>query len=183
MVERKTGFTVSWQSLSPVLGIFRVKPAAGHRFPEYEAGQYIALRREDCALTRKVTGADGRVRFVPDLDAIPAAAAERAKLMYLNYPNNPTGAVAPEGFFDRVVEFVNSYREEPKAVSERVFLSCGVYESLIYENRSMVPLLAATGMEVRFVESRDGHNWENWRDRLREGLSWLFPGPLSFIYE
>ena len=33
-------------------------------------------------------------------------------------------------------------------------------------------------MEVRFVEARDGHNWENWRDRLREGLSWLFPGPL-----
>src|SRR5204862_2378340 len=66
--------------------------------------------------------------------------------------------------FDRVVEFVNTFREEPKAVSERVFLSCGVYESLIYDNRSMVPLLAATGMEVRFVESRDGHNWENWRD-------------------
>ncbi|HWE25313.1 MAG TPA: alpha/beta hydrolase-fold protein [Myxococcales bacterium] len=85
--------------------------------------------------------------------------------------------------FDRVVEFVNAYRAEPKAVSERVFLSCGVYESLIYENRSMVPLLAATGMEVRFVEARDGHNWENWRDRLREGLSWLFPGPLSFVYE
>jgi enterochelin esterase-like enzyme len=85
--------------------------------------------------------------------------------------------------FDRIVEFVNAYRAEPKAVSERVFLNCGVYESLIYENRSMVPLLAATGMEVRFVEARDGHNWENWRDRLREGLSWLFPGPLSFIYE
>ncbi len=85
--------------------------------------------------------------------------------------------------FDRVVEFVNQYRAQPKAVSERVFVSCGVYESLIYENRSMVPLLSATGMEVRFVESRDGHNWENWRDRLREGLSWLMPGPLMFIYE
>jgi len=85
--------------------------------------------------------------------------------------------------FDRVVEFVNSYRAEPKAVSERVFVSCGVYESLIYENRSMVPLLSSTGMEVRFVETRDGHNWENWRDRLREGLSWLYPGPLMFIYE
>ena len=85
--------------------------------------------------------------------------------------------------FDRVVEFVNSYRAEPKAVSERIFLSCGVYESLIYENRSMVPLLSSTGMEVRFVETRDGHNWENWRDRLREGLSWLYPGPLMFIYE
>ena len=85
--------------------------------------------------------------------------------------------------FDRVVEFVNAYREKPEPVSERVFLSCGVYESLIYENRSLVPLLTSTGMEVRFVEARDGHNWENWRDRLREGLSWVFPGPLMFIYE
>jgi len=85
--------------------------------------------------------------------------------------------------FDRIVEFVNQYRAEPTAVSEQLFMSCGVYESLIYENRSMVPLLDATGMQVRFVEARDGHNWENWRDRLREGLSWLFPGPLMFIYE
>ncbi len=85
--------------------------------------------------------------------------------------------------FDRVVEFMNGYRAEPKAVSERVFMSCGVYESLIYENRSLVPIFDATGMQVRFVEARDGHNWENWRDRLREGLSWLFPGPLMFVYE
>ncbi|MCA9585091.1 MAG: hypothetical protein KC657_07020 [Myxococcales bacterium] len=85
--------------------------------------------------------------------------------------------------FDNVVAFVNQMREAPKAVSERVFVSCGVYESLIYENRSLIPLLDSTGMQVRFVEARDGHNWENWRDRLREGLSWLFPGPLMFIYE
>lgn len=85
--------------------------------------------------------------------------------------------------FDRVVEFVNRYRADPKAVSQRAFVSCGVYESLIYENRSLVPLLDATGMQVRFVEARDGHNWQNWRDRLREGLSWLFPGPLLFVYE
>ena len=43
--------------------------------------------------------------FVPDLDAIDEATARRAKLMYLNYPNNPTGAVVPEGFFERVVDF------------------------------------------------------------------------------
>jgi enterochelin esterase-like enzyme len=85
--------------------------------------------------------------------------------------------------FDRVVEFVNMVRQNPIAISERVFMSCGVYESLIYENRSLVPLLDSTGMQVKFVEARDGHNWENWRDRLREGLSWLFPGPLMFIYE
>ena len=85
--------------------------------------------------------------------------------------------------FDRVVEFVNGYREHPAAVSQKVFVSCGVYESLIYENRSLVPLLDSTGMQVRFVEARDGHNWQNWRDRLREGLSWLFPGPLLLVYE
>jgi enterochelin esterase family protein len=74
-------------------------------------------------------------------------------------------------------------RANPMPVSERVFMSCGVYESLIYENRSLLPLLETTGMQVKLVEARDGHNWENWRDRLREGLSWLFPGPLMFIYE
>ena len=85
--------------------------------------------------------------------------------------------------FDSVVEFVNAFREDPGKPAESVYLACGTYESLIYYNRSLVPLLQGTGMDVRFVEARDGHNWENWRDRLREGLSWLFPGPLWLVYE
>jgi enterochelin esterase-like enzyme len=85
--------------------------------------------------------------------------------------------------FDPVVRFVNALRSDIKPISERLFVSCGIYESLIYENRSLVPLLDASGMQVRFVESRDGHNWENWRDRLREGLSWLFRGPTMLVYE
>jgi enterochelin esterase family protein len=85
--------------------------------------------------------------------------------------------------FEPVVEFVNAWRRDPIAPAEMVFVSCGVYESLIYENRSLVPMLERTSARVRYVESRDGHNWENWRDRLREGLSWLFPGPLWFTYE
>jgi enterochelin esterase family protein len=85
--------------------------------------------------------------------------------------------------FEPVVSFVNAFRRAPVRVSERAFLSCGIYESLIYENRSMLPLLQSTGMEVRYVEARDGHNWENWRDRLRDGLSWLFPGPQWLVYE
>jgi enterochelin esterase family protein len=85
--------------------------------------------------------------------------------------------------FDRVVSFVNAFREAPGRPSDRVFVSCGTYESLIYENRSMVPLLQTTGMDIRYEEARDGHNWENWRDRLRIALSWLFPGPLWMVYE
>jgi LL-diaminopimelate aminotransferase len=43
--------------------------------------------------------------FAPDLDAIAVEDAARARLLYLNYPNNPTGAVLPDGLFERVVEF------------------------------------------------------------------------------
>jgi len=42
--------------------------------------------------------------FKPDLDAIPADVWRRTRLMFLNYPNNPTGAVAELGFFEEVVE-------------------------------------------------------------------------------
>jgi len=92
--------------------------------------------------------------------------------------------VNPRGpHFDPVVRFMNEFRKDPGRPAERLFLSCGTYESLIYENRSLVPRLQQAGMSLRFVEARDGHNWENWRDRLREGLSWLFPGPLWMVYE
>jgi len=85
--------------------------------------------------------------------------------------------------FDSVAEFMNQFREQPGNPAERIYMSCGIYESLIYENRSLVPRLQAQGIEVRYEEARDAHNWENWRDRLRNGLSWLFPGPLWIVYE
>lgn len=85
--------------------------------------------------------------------------------------------------FDPVVRFMNEFREEPGLPAERIYVSCGIYESLIYENRSLVPRLQALGIDVRFEEARDAHNWENWRDRLRNGLSWLYPGPQWMVYE
>ena len=85
--------------------------------------------------------------------------------------------------FDPVVSFMNAFRADPGAPADRVYMSCGIYESLIYENRSLVPTLQAQGIDVRFEEARDAHNWENWRDRLRNALAWLFPGPLWMVYE
>ncbi len=85
--------------------------------------------------------------------------------------------------FDPIVRMVNAYREAPTRIAERIFVSCGIYESLIYENRSLVPVLQSTEAELKYVEAHDGHNWENWRDRLRDGLTYLFPGPLWMIYE
>ncbi len=83
---------------------------------------------------------------------------------------------------DPVVEFVNRFQAEPQRVANRIFLSCGAYDPLIHENRLLAPVLREAGMEVRFEEALDGHNWEHWRDQLRIGLSWLFPGPIWLYY-
>ncbi|MBW1721903.1 MAG: LL-diaminopimelate aminotransferase [Deltaproteobacteria bacterium] len=48
--------------------------------------------------------------FLPDLDAIPRDVAEKARLMFINYPNNPTSAVADGAFFERVVDFAAKNR-------------------------------------------------------------------------
>ena len=67
MVETMSGRIVNWSALSSTLATFRLAAQDGARFPSYEAGQYIALRRDDCLLTKKVNEA-GEVRYVPDLD-------------------------------------------------------------------------------------------------------------------
>jgi enterochelin esterase-like enzyme len=85
--------------------------------------------------------------------------------------------------FDPVVKFVNRFRARPRRVVERLFVSCGIYEPLIVQNRSMLATFTEAEMDLHYVESRDGHNWESWRDRLRDGLTWIYPGPQKFFYE
>jgi enterochelin esterase-like enzyme len=104
---------------------------------------------------------------------------ESASLVFTDIGHDHGGGPA----FDPVVKFVNAYRARPRRVVERVYMTCGMYEPLITPNRSMVSTFRETGMEVRYSEARDGHNWENWRDRLRDGLAWLHPGDQKFVYE
>lgn len=52
---------------------------------------------------------DAASGWLPDLDAVPAAVAERAHTLWLNYPNNPTGACATPAFFERAVHFARKY--------------------------------------------------------------------------
>lgn len=68
MAELKVGTAIDQRKLSPVLMIFRLMPQSGNPFPRYVPGQYIALRRDRCRLTRRVAGSEGRERYVPDLD-------------------------------------------------------------------------------------------------------------------
>jgi LL-diaminopimelate aminotransferase len=48
--------------------------------------------------------------FLPDLDAVPSEVLKRAKILWINYPNSPTGKVAPPSFFERAVEFARAHR-------------------------------------------------------------------------
>lgn len=49
-------------------------------------------------------------RFLPDLKSVPADVLKKAKLLHINYPNNPTGALAPKTFFEEVVAFAKKHR-------------------------------------------------------------------------
>jgi enterochelin esterase family protein len=85
--------------------------------------------------------------------------------------------------WDPIVKMVNDFRANPPKIDAHIYQSCGTFESLIYYNRSLVPVFSKAAIKARFTEAPDGHNWINWRDRLREGLTWLFPGPLWMYYE
>jgi LL-diaminopimelate aminotransferase len=96
--------------------------------------------------------------FVPDLDAISAADLRRAKLMFLNYPNNPTGAIVPEGFFERIVQFA---REHEILVVHDLAYSETTYDGYVAPSFLATPGAKEVGVEV-FSLSK-GYNMTGWR--------------------
>ena len=77
--------------------------------------------------------------------------------------------------FGRVADLVDAVRADPARLPKRVFVGCGIYEGLIDQNRILARFLQKHGAEVRFLETRDGHHWQNWRDQLQAALSWTLP--------
>src|SRR3954471_10617851 len=96
--------------------------------------------------------------FAPDLAAVPADVANRARLMFVNYPNNPTGAVAPEGFFDTVVSFAREY--EILVVHDNAY-SETTYDGYVAPSFLATPGAKEVGVEV-FSLSK-GYNMTGWR--------------------
>ena len=96
--------------------------------------------------------------FVPDLDAIPGDVLEKARLLYLNYPNNPTGAIAPEGFFERVVAFA---REHDVLVVHDASYTEVTFDGYVAPSFLEAPGAKDVGVEV-FSLSK-GYNMTGWR--------------------
>lgn len=96
--------------------------------------------------------------YTPDLDAIPEEVAKAAKLMFINYPNNPTAAVIEDDFFQRVVDFAKTY--------EIVVCHDFPYSEITfggYEAPSFLSTPGARSVGVEFHSLSKTYNMTGWR--------------------
>jgi LL-diaminopimelate aminotransferase len=126
--------------------------AADPGYPVYTAGPTLAGAEPVSLPLRPNLG------FAPDLDAIEPDALERARLLFLNYPNNPTGAVAPDGLFERAVELA---REHELLVVHDCAYSETTYDGYVAPSFLATPGAKEVGVEV-FSLSK-GFNMTGWR--------------------
>lgn len=106
--------------------------------------------------------------FLPDLDRLTPEQRRRAKLLYLNYPNNPTGAVASRDFFAHVVDFAHRHR---------IFVvHDAAYGALVYDGQEPLSILSIPGAEDVAVEVHSlskAFNMTGWR------LGWVCGNELA----
>jgi len=96
--------------------------------------------------------------FAPDLDGVAPSDRERARLLYLNYPNNPTGAVAPDGLFERAVEFARA--------NDLLVVHDASYTETTFDGYVAPSFLATPGAKEVAVEVfslSKGYNMTGWR--------------------
>jgi LL-diaminopimelate aminotransferase len=96
--------------------------------------------------------------FAPDLQAISAADRERARLMYLNYPNNPTGAILPDGLFEEAVQFGSD--------NDVLVVHDASYTETTFDGYVAPSFLATPGAKdvgVEVFSLSKGYNMTGWR--------------------
>ncbi|MGI5818277.1 MAG: LL-diaminopimelate aminotransferase [Armatimonadota bacterium] len=97
--------------------------------------------------------------FLPDLDAIPEAVRQQAKMMFLNYPNNPTGAVAPLEYLERAVQFAREY--------EMLIVQDAAYAEVYYDeadrSHSILEIDGAKDVAIEIHSLSKTFNMTGWR--------------------
>ncbi len=96
--------------------------------------------------------------FLPDIDNIPASVAERSKLLFINYPNNPTSATAHRDFFEKVIDFA---REHNIIVCHDAAYSEIAYDG--YRPMSFLEVKGAKEVGVEFHSLSKTYNMTGWR--------------------
>ncbi len=116
----KKRFNVDVNPNNEVVALIGSKEAIAHVFMGFvDEGEYTLVPDPAYPVYRNATYLAGGTpyfmpigpenNYLPDLDSIPEEVAQKAKLMFLNYPNNPTGAVATLDYFKKVLEFAKKY--------------------------------------------------------------------------
>jgi LL-diaminopimelate aminotransferase len=121
-------------------------------YPVYTSGPVLAGAEAHLLPLRAGLG------FTPDLDAIPEDKLEAARLMFINYPNNPTGAVVPDGFFERVIELAQQH--------EFLVVHDNAYSETTYDGYVAPSFLATPGAKevgVEVFSLSKGYNMTGWR--------------------
>jgi LL-diaminopimelate aminotransferase len=126
--------------------------AADPGYPVYTGGPVLA--GAEAFLLPLVPG----LGFVPDLEAIPEDKLAAARLLFINYPNNPTGAVVPDGFFERVIELAREH--EILVVHDNAY-SETTFDGYVAPSFLATPGAKEVGVEV-FSLSK-GYNMTGWR--------------------
>jgi LL-diaminopimelate aminotransferase len=129
--------------------------AADPGYPVYTGGPLLA------GAEAALMPLEPELGFVPDLERLEAEASEtlsRARLLFVNYPNNPTGAVVPDGFFERVVELAREH--EVLVVHDNAY-SETTYDGYVAPSFLATPGAKEVGVEV-FSLSK-GFNMTGWR--------------------
>ncbi|MCK4244548.1 MAG: LL-diaminopimelate aminotransferase [Candidatus Omnitrophica bacterium] len=95
--------------------------------------------------------------FLPDLKSISRKVAKRAKLLFLNYPNNPTASVASKEFFEKAVDFSRN--------NDIVVLHDAAYSEIYYEEKplSFLQIEGAKGIGIEFGSLSKTYNMTGWR--------------------
>jgi len=96
--------------------------------------------------------------FLPDLDAIPADTARRAKIMFLNYPNNPIGATASKEFFRELVDYARDH--------DIIIMHDNPYSEIYFDGNRSTSLLEVDGAKdvaVEFHSLSKTYNMTGWR--------------------
>jgi LL-diaminopimelate aminotransferase len=109
--------------------------------------------------------------FLPDLEAIPKDALSKAKLMFINYPNNPTSATADLKFFEEVVQFA---REHNIVVVHDNAYSEMVYDG--YQSPSFLSVDGAMDIGIELYSMSKTYNMTGWRLGFAVGNKDLIAG-------
>jgi LL-diaminopimelate aminotransferase len=131
-------------------------------YPPYRSGTLFAGAEPVYMPLRAENG------FRPDLKALKPAQLKRAKIIYVNYPNNPTGAVAGEKFYRELVAFAEKH--------DLIIVSDAAYSELAYDGGSPMSLLAVPGAKERCIEFHSfskTFNMTGWRVGFAAGSAEL----------